>query len=64
MIATRSIIRRYVVGCWLVALFCLSCALGQTVTGSITGQVTDPSGAMVVNATVIAENVATGVKTS
>jgi hypothetical protein len=64
MIATRTVIRRYVVGCWLGALFCLSYALGQTVTGSITGQVTDPSGALVVNATVIAENVATGVKTS
>jgi hypothetical protein len=45
-------------------LFCLSSAFGQTVTGSITGQVTDPSGALVVGAAVTAENAATGVKTA
>ena len=39
-------------------------ALGQTVTGSITGVVTDPSGAVVVGATVMAQNRATGVKTA
>jgi len=38
--------------------------LGQTVTGSITGQVTDPSGAVIAGAKVIAENSATSVKTS
>ena len=55
---------RYFAGCCLAALFCISSALGQTVTGSITGQVTDPSGAVVAGATVTAENVATSVKTT
>ncbi|HTS36885.1 MAG TPA: TonB-dependent receptor [Candidatus Solibacter sp.] len=39
-------------------------ALAQTVTGSITGQISDPSGAVVQGATVTAENVATSVKTT
>jgi hypothetical protein len=47
----------------LLALLCAGCAFGQTVTGSITGQVTDQSGALVTGAKVTAENVATGVKT-
>jgi carboxypeptidase family protein len=54
----------YFVGCCLMAVLYLSSALGQTVTGSITGQVTDPSGAVVVGAKVTAENTATSVKTS
>ena len=54
----------YIVGICLVAMLCVACALGQTVTASITGVVTDPSGAMVAGAKVVAENVATGVKTS
>src|SRR6266852_7130162 len=49
--------------CSVVALLCMSSALGQTVTGAITGQVTDPSGAVVVGASVTAENTATAVKT-
>ncbi len=49
--------------CSVVALLCMSSALGQTVTGAITGQVTDPSGAVVVGAHVTAENTATAVKT-
>ncbi len=53
----------YLVGSWLTALLCLSSALGQTVTGSITGQVKDPSGAVVVGASVTAQNAATSVKT-
>jgi hypothetical protein len=55
---------RYFLGCLLSALFCLPAAVGQTVTGSITGQVTDSSGAVVVGANVTAENTATSVKTS
>jgi hypothetical protein len=55
---------RRLVGCCAVALLCLASALGQTVTGSITGLVTDPSGAVVVGAAVAAENTGTGVKTS
>src|SRR5258706_213996 len=49
--------------CCVVALLCLSSALGQAVTGAITGVVTDPSGAVVVGASVTAENTATAVKT-
>jgi hypothetical protein len=39
-------------------------ALAQTVTGSVTGEVTDVSGALIPNAVVIATNVGTGVKSS
>ncbi|HKW17278.1 MAG TPA: TonB-dependent receptor [Terriglobales bacterium] len=39
-------------------------ALAQTVTGMITGVVTDPSGAVVVGATVTAQNTSTGVQTT
>jgi len=49
--------------CSVMALLCSRSALGQTVTGAITGQVTDPSGAVVVGANVTAENTATAVKT-
>ncbi|HWR50010.1 MAG TPA: carboxypeptidase regulatory-like domain-containing protein [Bryobacteraceae bacterium] len=47
----------------LLALVCLLAvsAAGQTITGSITGTVTDPSGAVVTNAKVTAINAATGV---
>ncbi|HEV2172874.1 MAG TPA: carboxypeptidase-like regulatory domain-containing protein, partial [Nitrospira sp.] len=54
----------YIVGICLVSILCLASAAGQTVTASITGTVTDPSGAVVPGAKVVAENVATGVKTS
>jgi hypothetical protein len=60
----RTKMLEYFVGCSLAALLCLSSALGQTVTGSITGEVTDPSGAVVTGANVTAENTATSVKTS
>jgi hypothetical protein len=50
--------------CGLIALFWLPSALGQTVAGSIAGLVTDPSGAVIVGAKVVAENTATGVQTS
>ncbi|MGA8432086.1 MAG: TonB-dependent receptor [Candidatus Sulfotelmatobacter sp.] len=55
---------RCLAGYFFVAALCLTCAWGQTVTGSVTGQVTDQSGAVVVGATVTAENTATGVKTT
>ena len=38
-------------------------AWAQTVTGSVTGEVTDPSGALIAHAHVTAENLSTGVKT-
>ena len=40
---------------------CISVAIAQTVTGSITGEVTDPSGAVVPGAQVVAHNLDTGV---
>src|SRR5579863_3492730 len=55
---------RFIAGFLFAATLSLSYASAQTVTGSITGQVTDPSGAIVVGAKVVAENVATAVKTS
>ncbi len=55
---------RFILGVVFAAALSLSYAAAQTVTGSITGQVTDPSGAVVVGAKVTAENVATAVKTS
>jgi hypothetical protein len=47
----------------VVFLLFLSTARAQTVTGSITGRITDPSGAVVTGASVTAENTATSVKT-
>src|SRR5437667_11929099 len=56
---------RFCLAVGLVAVvFGLVPASGQTVTGAITGQVPDPSGAVVGGATVTAENTATSVKTS
>ena len=48
----------------LIATFCCGSAFGQTITGTINGTVTDPSGAVVPNATATATNVDTGVTTS
>jgi hypothetical protein len=45
-------------------LLTVGAAHAQTVTGSVTGQVTDASGALVPKATVVAEAVDTGVKTN
>lgn len=55
---------RHLVACLAAVLFLAIAALGQTVTGSITGTVTDPSGAVIVAANVTATNTATGVKTT
>jgi carboxypeptidase family protein/TonB-dependent receptor-like protein len=55
---------RYLIACSLTAVSLLLSASGQTVTGSVSGKVTDQSGALVVGATVTAENVGTSVKTS
>ncbi|MGH9470946.1 MAG: carboxypeptidase regulatory-like domain-containing protein, partial [Terriglobia bacterium] len=59
----RHTILKCFAGCLLATLIFLSPAWGQTVTGSITGLVTDPSGAVVPGAKVTAENTATAVKT-
>ena len=42
----------------------ISASFAQNVTGSLTGVVSDPSGAVVIGANVTAQNTATGVKTS
>ncbi len=47
----------------LAALLAASAAFSQTTTGSVTGTVTDPSGAVIPNAEVVAVNTATGVQT-
>jgi hypothetical protein len=47
----------------LIMAICVSVAYGQTVTGSITGEVTDPSGASLPGASVLAHNIDTGVDT-
>ena len=47
---------RIAFGCALALLACIPIAHGQTVTGSITGEVTDPSGAVVAGAQVVAHN--------
>jgi hypothetical protein len=60
----RTTVFRYFVESLLGVALCCSFAFGQTVTGSITGQVTDPSGALVSSAAVTAENAATSVKTA
>ena len=52
-----------VFGCALTLGTILPSASAQTVTGSVTGEVTDPTGALVSKAHVSAENVGTGVKT-
>src|SRR5579872_2358180 len=62
MTGSRSV--RLFAGVCLALVLGLGSALAQTVTGSITGEVTDPSGAVVSGATVTAENTATGVKTT
>src|SRR5882757_9119567 len=54
---------RLIICCLFAAVMCMSAAFAQTVTGSVTGEVTDPSGALVPGAHVTAENVATGVRT-
>ena len=58
---------RYLSACCIACvttMLALTSALGQTVTGSITGIVTDPSGAVVVGASVTTQNTATGVRTA
>jgi len=54
---------------YLVAIFCIvlllsgAVAVAQTITGSVRGTVTDPSGAVVAGAKVAVTNIGTGVTT-
>ena len=54
---------RIAFGCALAMLACVVNAHGQTVTGSITGQVTDSTGAVIAGAQVTAHSLDTGVDT-
>ena len=47
--------------CTFALMMCVHIAQAQTVTGSITGEVTDPSGAVIPSAQVVAHNLDTGV---
>ncbi len=52
---------RMLVGSLVAVLMCVAMGHAQTVTGSVTGTVTDQSGAVIPGATVVAHNVDTGV---
>jgi hypothetical protein len=60
----KTKLMRLVFGCTLALLACVSMTFGQTVTGAITGEVKDPTGAVVSGAQVVAHNLDTGVDTS
>ena len=55
---------RIVLACTLTLFACLPQSFAQTVTGSITGEVADPSGAVVAGAHVTAHALATGIDTA
>jgi Carboxypeptidase regulatory-like domain/TonB-dependent Receptor Plug Domain/TonB dependent receptor len=55
---------RLALGCALALMACSPLAHGQSVTGSVTGEITDPSGAVVSGAHVTAHNLDTGVDTA
>jgi len=57
-------LHRFFWGCALTLWLSVPMAFAQTVTGSITGEITDPSGAVVPGAQIMAQNLDTGVDTS
>ena len=59
----RSIVIRSILVVAAAVLLCLPSAMAQTVTGAVNGTVTDPSGAVVAGAHVVAHNLDTGVDT-
>lgn len=59
----RTKMVQFFAGCAVAILLCVPAGLAQTVTGSITGLVTDSSGAVIPNAQVTAQNMSTNVKT-
>lgn len=58
------ILRRMIWGCAASLLLLVPACKAQTVTGAVTGEVTDPSGAVVSGAHITAHNVDTGVDSS
>lgn len=56
--------RHLIWGCAACMLLLVPACVAQTVTGSVTGEVTDPSGAVVVGAKVVATDINTGVATT
>jgi len=60
----KANVLRLVFGGAFAVLMCLPTAFAQTVTGSITGQITDPSGAVLPGGKVVAHNIDTGVETT
>jgi len=59
----RTFSRQFVWGCALSVCMGVPVAMAQNVTGSITGEVTDPSGAVVSGAQVVAHNLDTAIDT-
>ncbi|MGA8110905.1 MAG: TonB-dependent receptor [Acidobacteriaceae bacterium] len=57
-------LRQLIRGCAATLLLVVPTCMAQTVTGAITGEVTDPSGAVVAGAQLIAHNLDTGVDTA
>ncbi len=62
-VTMKTNLPRILLGCALTLLLYVPLAIAQTVTGSITGQVTDPTGAVIAGARVVAHNLDTGVDT-
>ena len=60
----NSLRMKSIVVAMVMALFTATLSYAQTVTGAISGQVTDESGAVIAGAQVVAHNVATGVDTN
>jgi hypothetical protein len=58
-----SFVRMWV-GSLIAVVLCVATGAAQTVTGAVTGTVTDPSGAVIPGATVVAINMATSVQTA
>jgi hypothetical protein len=57
----KNIFMKSILSTILPVLLCVGIAHSQTVTGSIAGQVTDSTGAVIAGAQVVAHNIATGV---
>jgi hypothetical protein len=55
---------RMLAGCAVAMLMCIATGRAQTVTGTVTGTVTDQSGAVIPGANVVARNMDTGVGSS